>query len=769
MSTGSQESFIDLRKENQLPDDTQMNTRSTNSTECWSPPPSDLELQLATITLILCHGKHEQIIDIPAYLHPTGERLKETFIQTLVNVAEDEEIESAIELTSRFLGFLAQETELAKDLEMTLRREILHFVFEQFEQTFLTGHELHEVFSNLPKKGRKTAIIQKYYEVQAILKTKKRHPESSLLRAAEQRKAALYAVCGGQGNTESYLDELRSTYSAYLFLVRDFVTSSATHLQSLATDVDASMSFPHGLDIMHWLDDPESQPNREYLESAPVSFPLIGLTQLVHYVVSCRVLDIHPGVLRDQLSGITGHSQGIVPAIAIAASSNWESFKIQATNALTILFWIGVRSQQAYPLASIPPTVLADARARGEGDPTPCLSVRGMTYALLERRIQTFNKFLPQDRQVLIALVNGPTNIVVAGPPVILYNLSQELRKIKGSEHANRRTSVADYNPASCITQFLPISAPFHSRYLVGAVEQIIRDLQEIRITTKDIGIPVYDTSTGEDIRISSEHYGSVVPSLVDMICLQQVHWERAIAMPGATHVLDFGTGVASGVGAMTSRMKDGRGVRVILCGALEGLSTEVGYKHELFAQDMDDIKYAPDWLQLFGPKLERVANGKTFVATKMSILSGLPPIMVAGMTPTTVPWDFVASTMSAGYEIELATGGYFDRDGLRSAIMNTMDNIPLGRGIILNLIYASPKSIAWQIPLIRELCAQGVPVKGITIGAGVPSIEVANDYIRTLGIRQIGFKPSSRDSIRQVIKIAEANPTFPVILQWTG
>ena len=769
MSTGSQESFIDLKKEHHLLDDTQTNTRSTNSTECWSPPESDLEVQLATFTLSLCHGNHEQSIEIPAYLHPTGERLKEAFIQTLVNLAEDEEIASAIELTSRFLGFIAQETELAKDLERTLRREILHFVFEQFEQTFLARHELHKVFSNLPKEGRKPVIIQKYYEVQAILNTKRQHPGSSLLRAAEQRKAALYAVCGGQGNTESYLDELRSTYSAYSALVRDFVTSSATHLQCLATELGASKSFPHGLDIIQWLENPECQPNREYLESAPVSFPLIGLTQLVHYVVSCRVLDIHPGVLRDQLSGITGHSQGIVPAIAIAASSDWNTFEVQATKALTILFWIGVRSQQAYPLASIPPNVLADARARGEGDPTPCLSVRGMTYASLERRIQNFNNHLPQDCQLLIALVNGPTNIVVAGPPIILYNLSRELRGVKGSENANISTSAADHNPASCITQFLPISAPFHSRYLLGAVQQIIRDLQEIRISTKDVGIPVYDTSTGEDIRISSEHHDGVVPSLVEMICLRQVHWERAIAMPGATHVLDFGTGTASGIGAMTSRMKDGRGVRVILCGALEGLSTEVGYKHELFAQELGDIKYAPDWLQAFGPKLERLANGKTFVATRMSILSGLPPVMVAGMTPTTVPWDFVASTMSAGYEIELATGGYFDRDSLCSAIMKIIDNIPLGRGIILNLIYASPKSMAWQIPLIRELCAQGIPIKGITIGAGVPSIEVANDYIRTLGIRQIGFKPSSRDAIQQVIKIAEANPTFPIILQWTG
>jgi hypothetical protein len=34
-------------------------------------------------------------------------------------------------------------------------------------------------------------------------------------------------------------------------------------------------------------------------------------------------------------------------------------------------------------------------------------------------------------------------------------------------------------------------------------------------------------------------------------------------------------------------------------------------------------------------------------VDTKMSRLLGIPPVMVAGMTPTTVPWDFVAATMA--------------------------------------------------------------------------------------------------------------------------
>ena len=95
--------------------------------------------------------------------------------------------------------------------------------------------------------------------------------------------------------------------------------------------------------------------------------------------------------------------------------------------------------------------------------------------------------------------------------------------------------------------------------------------------------------------------------------------------------------------------------MRVILAGAIEGANTEVGYKPELFDRDEEHaVKYAVDWVKEHGPKLVRTKDGRTFVDTKFSRLLGRPPVMVAGMTPCTVPWSFVAATMNAGYHIEL-------------------------------------------------------------------------------------------------------------------
>ena len=141
----------------------------------------------------------------------------------------------------------------------------------------------------------------------------------------------------------------------------------------------------------------------------------------------------------------------------------------------------------------------------------------------------------------------------------------------------------------------------------------------------------------------------------------------------------------------------------------------------------------------------------------------------VAGMTPCTVPWDFVAATMRAGYQIELAGGGYYNAKTMTQALVEIEKNIPVGRGITVNLIYVNPRAMAWQIPMIAQLRADGVPIEGLTIGAGVPSIEIANEYIETLGIKHIAFKPGSVEAIQQVINVAKANPQFPVILQWTG
>ncbi len=217
-------------------------------------------------------------------------------------------------------------------------------------------------------------------------------------------------------------------------------------------------------------------------------------------------------------------------------------------------------------------------------------------------------------------------------------------------------------------------------------------------------------------------------------------------------------------------RSKEGTGTRVILAGPLQGNLPLVGYKPDLFdAPSTATNPRSTDWLTEFKPTLLTDASGRTIVSTKMSQLLGTPPIMVPGMTPTTVHPDFVAAIMNAGYHAELAAGGYPKEEGLLKAINTLGQLIPAGKGITLNLIYSAPRQIGWQIPLVKRLISQGTLIDGITLGAGVPSLEVATSYIEDLGIKHISFKPGNIEAIQQVITIAKAHPSFPVMLQWTG
>ena len=734
-----------------------------------STPRSSSSLRPLTIT----HGSLEHTFSIPTALHFHAAQRKDAFMTTLPTptdeLAQDDEPSSVAELISRYMADVARIVDEGEDDPQSPYAQVLQLLLNEFERVVLRGNDVHAVSASLPGiPAKKLLVVRAYYAARAACDRPIKPHDSALVRAAAEGEACMYSVFGGQGNIEEYFEELREVYTTYPSLVAGLIHKAAECLQGLARDPRAVKMYAKGLDVLRWLEDASAQPDTDYLVSAPVSLPLIGLVQLAHYSVTCQVLGKTPGEFRDLLSGTTGHSQGIVTAAVIATADSWPSFDEAAMTALTVLFWIGTRSQQAYPRTSLAPSVLQDSIDNGEGTPTPMLSIRDLSQPAVQDHLDATNHHLPADRHVGISLVNSARNVVVTGPPISLYGLNRRLRKAKAPTGLDQTRVPFTERKVRFVNRFLPISAPFHSRYLVDATTRIEEDLKDVRITGDSLKIPVFDTHMGKDLREQRDQ--DIVAALVRMVTQDTVNWEQATVFPHASHIIDFGPGGISGLGVLSNRNKEGTGVRVILAGTMDGTNAEVGYKSELFDRDeAHAVKYAVDWVREHGPRLVRTSTGQTFVDTRMSRLLGLPPIMVAGMTPCTVPWDFVAATMNAGYHIELAGGGYYNATALTEALSKIEEVVSAGRGITLNLIYVNPRAMAWQIPLIAQLRADGVPLEGLTIGAGVPSIEVANEYIETLGIKHIAFKPGSLEAIQQVINIARANPTFPVILQWTG
>ncbi|CCG83263.1 putative Fatty acid synthase beta subunit [Taphrina deformans PYCC 5710] len=717
--------------------------------------------------LALRYGKLEHALLIPSSLFLLASQARDALFLTLPTpspeVPGDGEPCSETELVARFLGRLAT---LTAD-EPGSYEELLNSVITEFERSFLKGNEVHAIASTLPgDSANRQVVIQSYYAARlASGKSIKGH-ESALFRGVETGETKIFSVFGGQGNIEEYFDELRELVDIYDGLVTDFVEKMAEVLTALVRNPATQANHGKGLDILNWIHDASKTPDLDYLVSAPVSFPLIGVTQLAHYVVSARVLGKDPGALRDAMSGTTGHSQGIITAVCISCSDSWESFFKNAKTAVELLFWIGCRSQQAYPRTTLPPNALQDSLSAGEGTPTPMLSVRDLNQSTVEEQIKITNEHLPEERKVGIALINGPKNFVVAGPPQSLYGLNLGLRKIKADPSENHGRTPFSQRKLKFVNRFLPITAPFHSQYLKPAAEILYHDCKAIYFD-QDLAIPVYATDNGENLQSMSPQ--QLTKRLIDMIEFLPVEWVLATRFDKPTHVIDFGPGGTSGLGGLTHRNKDGTGLRVILAGSFEVLGDEMGSKVELFDREDGAVKFSVDWVEKFSPKLVKTSMGKTYVDTPFSRLLGKPPIMVAGMTPCTISWEFVAATMNAGYHIELAGGGYYSPASMTQAVSKIQQNTTPGNGITTNIIYINPRTYTWQVELVKSLRDQGYGMDGITIGAGIPSIEVANELCQTSGLKHISFKPGSSDAIQQVINIARANPDFPIILQWTG
>lgn len=734
--------------------------------------------------LVLTHGAIETTILITPENYLLYQQLTTDFFKSLPEPTEgfagDDEPATKAELLLKFLGFVVQSNTIS-DAE---KRDSVELILTEFEDRFLTGQDIHVFGSDaLADEEHPTTLakveenlIKNYYLAKVYLDGAQGHSasvtaKSALLAAATEGKVRNYAIFGGQGNIDEYFEELREIYNIYDGLVVDFIQKVESKVKALiASTPDSENVYTHGFELINWLEDPAATPSTAQLLSIPLSCPLICTIQLCHYIITCKVLGIHPGQLRDSYKGTTGHSQGLVTALAIASSSDWASFDAQALKAIEFLFYLAVRCTQTYPQTSLPPSTVKDSEENGEGEPGPMLSIRDLSLDQVNSFVAQTNRHLPETKQISVSLVNGARNVVVTGPPESLYGLNLNLRNAKAPAGLNQARVPYSDRKLKFSSRFLPIASPFHSKLLKPANEQIFADFKKagLEFAQKDIAIPVFDTNSGKDLRDYDE--GSIAARAVTLITTLPVHWVTATTFK-ATHIFDFGPGGSSGLGVLTQRNKEGTGARVVLAGTL-GAPTdinEVGYKQEIFDVRPCALKFAPNWLEEYKPTLVKTKAGKIYVDTKFSRLLSRPPLMVPGMTPTTVSPEFVADTINSGYHIEMAGGGYFTKPMMEAALEDVASKIKPGAGIGINLIYVNPRMLQWGIPMIRELRQRGFPVQSLTIGAGVPSIEVAAEYIETLGLNHLGLKPGSIDAISQCITIAKAYPHFPIVLQWTG
>ncbi|KAE8356277.1 acyl transferase domain-containing protein [Aspergillus coremiiformis] len=727
----------------------------------------------SSVDLHLQHRDVRLALSIPSAYAALLQRKRDSFILSISSPSGPSDINHPVELALSYFEFLVFREKIALSALVVL--------LKAFNYEFLGNTDIHsliaEVTSSSEQRRRWLSIYYHSVNVEQQDGPERYskpvlHTRSNFLHNVETSQFQLMAVFGGQGDaSRTCVEELSELCGTYQSMLQRYVQIMGSMLSELSRRPECRTYYQgRYLDIESWVTDSSAVPNADFVASSPVSVPIIGLLSLARYSVICQILKLSPGGLRTLLAGTTGHSQGLFTSIAVAISDTWESFYENSRLTVEGLFWLGWECHHCAPQSTIP--VVSRTRQTNNGyseTPSYMLSIRGATRDQIEDILACMNRCLSKESQLYLALINSQDQFVIAGPSSSLVRLESYLGDISVSDTDQSRVPFSSRSP--CLQWgFMPISTPFHTPYLRPAADSLKKRFADCRILSQQLIIPVYHTRTGRDLRDLNGNvfhlaFDAIAHEICDwptvMACAPEIHARR----PPLSHIVVFDRG---GLSSLVKKVKEGQGVRVIQGSDIDSRDPEMGTMKDLFSPSaLDSTTRLQAWSQRFQPRL--VAGSRIEIETRLTRLLGTPPIMVAGMTPTTVHWDFVSTIMNAGYYVELAGGGYYSASSMASAIEKLTKSVPAGRGITCNLIYANPRAIGWQIALLRRLSHSGVPIDGLTFGAGVPSLEVVAEYIQDLRLRHVGFKPGSVAAIREVVDIARAHPDFPIILQWTG
>ncbi|MBI2343739.1 MAG: SDR family NAD(P)-dependent oxidoreductase [Deltaproteobacteria bacterium] len=569
------------------------------------------------------------------------------------------------------------------------------------------------------------------------------------------------------GNAIAYWEELVGRYHESM-TVRNLVDRVAKKLNDTIelSDISTSGILARGLPLQRWLQEPSAVPPADYLASGTVSMPLIFLTQIGH-VISLR--DQHPmlGEIFDRAVGYVGHSQGVMTGLCFATGREGEGFAELVEAVACYFLWQAFRMQQALLPGRVTPAEYDASTHRGDGAPAPMAAIAG-----LERHeIETLLTQAPTTGPVVISVINDWDRMVLSGSMTDLLRVREQLLQW---ESAWTHDLVTKHRRVGW--QYLQMSSPFHSPYMVATQGQFEHDLVRLGIhfDAHALRAPLYGTAMGNNLQQADD----LTAALIAMQWTGAVDWPTVLRKAthpagGAcvTHIVDFGPG--DGVAKITARQQRGRGIGVIMA------ATDAG-RTQLLSEDPAAVPRGEDW-ERFRPRLHAVASvpssdsratPRLWLDNRFSRFTKVPPIFGGGMTPTSVEIDMVVAAANAGYLQEWAGGGQVTEaiwdgraDELRQALLP-------GRGIIFNALYLDPYLWRLHFPRILEQKRRGIPYIGMTISAGIPEVEEASRILRALlaeGLWCNAFKPGNDAQIAQVLQIADANPDVTLLMHVEG
>ena len=433
---------------------------------------------------------------------------------------------------------------------------------------------------------------------------------------------------------------------------------------------------------------------------------------------------------------VLGHSQGVLAvhmAKAIEKAGSIGAAASQIDEILATAALIGAAGTRRARELALNPV---------HGDATPMLSVKGATRVQVETLAARVNN--PRG-PIAIAVTNSANHHVLSGFPDDLAAFAVEVDKEHRKQAKLREEKTRGGAVFAPTLEYLDVTLPFHSPLMAPAVEQTV----------------AWAVACGFDADRARE--------LADEVLLSHVDWAARVktmlksADPSKLWVLDMGPGAT--LGKLIGNLVQGTGIGVVE-------ATSVAERGTLATLEAEPAR-TQNWKR-FAPRVVSTPAGEKIV-TKFSELTGKPPVLLPGMTPTTVDPEIVAAAANAGYWAELAGGGQVTADVFDRHIARLEELLDEGRTVEFNAMYMD--RYLWNLQfggqrIVPKKRQSGAPIDGVVVSAGIPEIDEAVELISQLrkdGLPYVSFKPGTVDQIRQVVRIAKAVAPTTILVEIEG
>ena len=510
--------------------------------------------------------------------------------------------------------------------------------------------------------------------------------------------------------------------------LRGHVAAANRLLAPAATDLLATTGRP--VDLFGFTPNPA---RLSAAADATASVEGVALTQLG------ALLDLeHLGysVAAAKPVAVLGHSQGVLAVHmtrAIEAAGSIEAAGKTLDEILAVAALIGAAGTRRVRELGLNPKY---------GEASPMLSVKGATREQVEALVKRVNN---ARGPISIAVTNSDNHHVLSGYPEDLAAFAFETEREHQHQAKLREQKLHGGTVFNPTLEYLEVTLPFHSPLMAEAVEQ----------TVSWAGACGFDQDRTR--------------ALAEEVLLNHVDWNARVkalfnaADPAKLWIVDFGPG--NTLGKLIGNVVQGTGIGVVE-------ATTLSERSALSTLESEPER-TQNWKALAPRVIETPAGAK--LVTKFSKLTGKPPVLLPGMTPTTVEPEIVAAAANAGYWAELAGGGQVTAEVFDRHIAALEDELEEGRTVEFNAMFMD--RYLWNLQfgssrIVPKKRASGAPIDGVVVSAGIPELDEAVELIKNLqadGLPYVSFKPGTVDQIRQVVRIAKAVAPTTIMIQVEG